>query len=206
MGDGIFGINRPGTAGDSGWFGAPRPLVGAANGVKATVTTPSAAQVAVANSTPDSLQNLREHLNSVNRELDNKRRKLERINNLGMLDFMREEGIGMTVAERRRNNLFDEVNMLETERDDIISEIDEKRVALNEGDLRSDEIRDGIMEPVRNKLMGMGISKGPVVDVGPEQTEIIYSKTSVSEEDIAMTGERLEEMGFRVSKVEAIEV
>jgi len=206
MGDGIFGINRPGTAGDSGWFGAPRPLVGAANGVKATVTTPSAAQVAVANSTPDSLQNLRENLNSVNRELDNKRRKLERINNLGMLDFMREEGIGMEVAERRRDNLFDEVNMLEIERDDIINELDEKRMALNEGDLRPDEIRDGIMEPVRNKLMGMGISEGPVVDVGASQTEIIYSKTSVSEEDIAMTRERLEEMGFRVSKVEAIEV
>lgn len=207
MGQGPFGFDRPGTAGDSGWFGAPRPLVGAANGIIVTVTTPSAAQVAVANSTPKSLQQLRDELNDVNREIANKESKLNRIEELGgftELAFLEE--IPIDVAERRVQNLLDEKDRLMSERNRLREKIDDKRMALEEGDIPNDEIKEGIEEPVQNVLNGMGISKGPVIDVGVSQTEIVFSMVNVREDDIGMAQNRLENIGFRVSSVEGIEV
>jgi hypothetical protein len=207
MGEGFFGIDRPGTVGNSGWFGAPRPLVGAANGIKATVTTTSAAQVAVANSTPDSLQNLRDELNMLNREIDNKQAKLERIKEMGgVMDFAIFEDIPFDVADRRIGNLMDEVDTLERERDMVVDKLDKKRMALDEGDLRNDEIKDGIQEPVMNTLNSMGISKGPFIDVSASQTEILFSMVNVREEDISETRNRLEELGFQVGNVEGVEM
>lgn len=207
MGEGYFGIDRPGTVGDSGWFGAPRPLVGAANGIKATVTTTSAAQVAVANSTPDSLRNIMNQLNDINREIDNRERKLERIKDLGgVIEFASRENLPFDVADRRLGNLQDELSDMKAERDMLISEFEDKKMALNEGDLRSDEIKEGIREPVMDHLQGMGISKGPFINVGSSQTEILFSMVNIREEDISETRQTLERLGFQVGDVEGVEM
>lgn len=206
MGVGPFNIDRPLTAGDDGWFGGTRPLVGAANAIQADVTTQSAGRVAVANSTPESIHNLREEINEVNRELDNKRAKLERFEEVGEMVIMRDEGIGMRAAERRREDLFDDIRRLENHRDDLVNQLEDKRSMVNEGQLRPSEIEDGIESVVENSLMGIGISKGPFFNVGGETTTITFSKTGIRSSDLGQTRQSLEDLGFQVSEVRAIEI
>lgn len=206
MGQGILGIDRPFAPGDEGWFGVTRPLVGAANAIKAEVTTKSAVSVAVANSTPESITQLREEINAVNRELDNKRAKLERFEQASQFELVQaRDGLTLEALERKREALFEEINMLQRTKDDLVNELSEKRNAIDEGQLRPKEIKDGIKQPVSERLKPIGMSKGPFIDVQGETTTIVFSKVDIRESDIAQTEQVLDELGFLVSEVEAIE-
>jgi hypothetical protein len=206
MGVGPFNIERPFTAGDSGWFGVERPLVGAANAIKAEVTTQSAGQVAVDNGTPDRVRNLRDQINDLKREIDNRQEKLERINELGQTGFMREEGISARIADRRRNNLIDEIEMMEDEKERLLTDYNELVRETEEGNLLPREIKQGIEDPVRNALVDIGVSKGPFIQVSSGTTTIMFTATGITQSDISDTRRSLEQIGFQVGNVEAFEV
>lgn len=206
MGIGPFNFDRPLTAGDEGWLGAPRPLVGAANAIEADVSTQSAAQVAIANSTPESIQNIRDELNHVNRELDNKRDKQQRLEEIQEDVLMGFVDMTYDTFERRRETLFDDITRLENMRDDLRNQLNDVKQRTQEGDLPPDEIEDGIMEPVANALNGVGVSKGPFVEVGPETTTIIFSKTNIRQEHLSQTEDALLELGFQVGDVRGVEL
>lgn len=206
MGQGLLNVDRPFTAGDSGWLGIERPLVGAANAIKAKVSTQSAAHVALAYSTPERIENLNEQINNINKEIDNKQAKLEKYEDLGEFTILRDEPISMRAAERRRDSLIEEIELLKEERGHITSELDSVKQDTKEGDLKDYEIKDGIEDPVENALLGLGVSKGPFIDVGSETTTILFTKTGISEDDITETNNRLQDLGFQVGHVEGMEV